>query len=84
MPLTFEFWKNSLTIKPLKPWSEEIPETERHIVIDPLMIKKLNAFDFRERETLAFAKRLMRRMIAHYAGDKPLNTRRIVTEMNRF
>ena len=68
----------------LKPWSEEIPETERHIVIDPLMIKKLNAFDFRERETLAFAKRLMRRMIAHYAGDKPLNTRRIVTEMNRF
>ena len=68
----------------LKPWSEEIPETERHIVIDPLMIKKLNAFDFRERETLAFAKRLMRRMIAHYAGDKPLNTRRIVAEMNRF
>ena len=68
----------------LKPWTEEVIETEPHIVIDAEMIRKLHERDFRSKETLSFAKRLMRRMIAHYAGDKPLNTRRIFEELKRL
>ena len=68
----------------LKPWTEEVIETERHIVVDAEMIRKLHERDFRSKETLTFAKRLMRRMIAHYAGDKPLNTRRIFEELKRL
>ena len=48
------------------------------------MIRKLHDRDFRSKETLIFAKQLMRRMITHYAGDKPLNTRRIFEELKRL
>ena len=68
----------------LKPWSEEVIESDRHLVIDADMIRKLHDKDFRSKQTLAFAKVLMRKMIAHYAGDKPLNTRRIFEELKRY
>ena len=48
------------------------------------MIRKLHERDFRSKETLTFAKQLMRRMITHYVGDKPLNTRRIFEELKRL
>lgn len=54
------------------------------IVIEREMIAKLKKKDFTEPQTLAFAKKLYRAMIAHYVGDKPLNTRRIMQELRRL
>ena len=68
----------------LKPWNEGVIESERHLVISAEMIRKLHDRDFRSKETLNFAKVLMRKMITHYAGDKPLNTRRIFEELKRY
>ena len=68
----------------LKPWNEDVIETNHHLVIPSEMIRKLHDRDFRSKETLTFAKQLMRRMITHYAGDKPLNTRRIFEELKRL
>ena len=68
----------------LKPWTNEVSEAERFVVIDSEMIEKLHKRDFRSKDTLAFAKVLLRRMIAHYAGERPLNTRRIFEELKRF
>lgn len=82
LPMTGEpwYWDG----EELKPWSEEVIESDRHLVIDADMIRKLHDKDFRSKQTLAFAKVLMRKMIAHYAGDKPLNTRRIFEELKRY
>lgn len=82
LPLTGEpwYWNG----EELKPWTPDTIESERYLVISPEMIQKLHNRDFRSKETLAFAKLLMRRMIAHYVGDKPLNTRRIVEELKRL
>ena len=54
------------------------------IVIEASMLAKLKKKDFTESSTLAFAKKLYRSMIAHYVGDKPLNTRRIMQELRRL
>ena len=82
LPMTGEpwYWDG----EELKPWNEEVIESDRHLVIDADMIRKLHDKDFRSKQTLAFAKVLMRKMIAHYAGDKPLNTRRIFEELKRY
>ena len=82
LPVTGEpwYWNG----EELKPWTPDTIESERYLVISPEMIQKLHNRDFRSKETLAFAKLLMRRMIAHYVGDKPLNTRRIVEELKRL
>ena len=82
LPMTGEpwYWDG----EELKPWSEEVIESDRLLVIDADMIRKLHDKDFRSKQTLAFAKVLMRKMIAHYAGDKPLNTRRIFEELKRY
>lgn len=82
LPLTGEpwYWDG----EELKPWNESVIENERCLVISAQMIRKLHDRDFRSKETLNFAKMLMRRMIAHYAGDKPLNTRRIFEELKRY
>lgn len=82
LPMTGEpwYWDG----EELKPWSEEVIESDRHLVIDADMIRKLHDKDFRSKQTLTFAKVLMRKMIAHYAGDKPLNTRRIFEELKRY
>jgi hypothetical protein len=48
------------------------------------MLAKLKKKDFTESATLSFAKKLYRAMIAHYVGDKPLNTRRIMQELRRL
>ena len=82
LPVTGEpwYWNG----EELKPWTPDTIESERYLVISPEMIQKLHNRDFRSIETLAFAKLLMRRMIAHYVGDKPLNTRRIVEELKRL
>ena len=68
----------------LKPCKGDEFHTDRHIIVDSNMIDRLHQRDFRSKETLAFAKTLMRRMIAHYAGEKPLNTRRIFEELKRL
>lgn len=68
----------------LKPWREDVLETDKTIVIAPELIDKLIARDFRNKETLAFAKRLLRSMIAHYVGETPLNTRRILQQLRRL
>ena len=82
LPVTGEpwYWDG----EELKPWNEDVIETNRHLVIPSEMIRKLHDRDFRSKETLTFAKQLMRRMITHYAGDKPLNTRRIFEELKRL
>ena len=82
LPVTGEpwYWNG----EELKPWTPDTIESERYLVISPEMIQKLHNRDFRSKETLAFAKLLMRWMIAHYVGDKPLNTRRIVEELKRL
>ena len=82
LPMTGEpwYWDG----EELKPWNEEVIESDRYLVIDADMIRKLHDKDFRSKQTLAFAKVLMRKMIAHYAGDKPLNTRRIFEELKRY
>lgn len=82
LPVTGEpwYWDG----EELKPWNEDLIETNRHLVIPSEMIRKLHDRDFRSKETLIFAKQLMRRMITHYAGDKPLNTRRIFEELKRL
>ena len=54
------------------------------IVIEPAMIAKLKKKDYSDASTLAFAKNLYRAMFAHYVGDKPLNTRRIMQELRRL
>ena len=54
------------------------------IVIEAAMLAKLKKKDFMESATLSFAKKLYRAMIAHYVGDKPLNTRRIMQELRRL
>lgn len=68
----------------LKPCKGDEFHTDRHIIVDSNMIDRLHQRDFRSKETLAFAKTLMRRMIAHYAGEKPLNTRRIFEELRKL
>ncbi len=40
--------------------------------------------DFREAETLAGAKALMRRLIQHYLGGQVLQSRRVFTELFAF
>ncbi len=82
LPVTGEpwYWDG----EELKPWNEGVIESERHLVISAEMIRKLHDRDFRSKETLNFAKVLMRKMITHYAGDKPLNTRRIFEELKRY
>lgn len=82
LPVTGEpwYWDG----EELKPWNEGVIESERHWVISAEMIRKLHDRDFRSKETLNFAKVLMRKMITHYAGDKPLNTRRIFEELKRY
>lgn len=64
----------------LKPYDGRRLLGTRQILIEQEMIKKLRARDFRSKETLAFAKRLLREMISHYAGDRPLNTRLVLQE----
>lgn len=82
LPLTGEpwYWNG----EELKPWTPDTIESDRYLIVSSEMIQKLHNRDFRSKETLAFAKLLMRRMIAHYVGDKPLNTRRIVEELKRL
>ena len=59
-------------------------QTDKTIVISAQMIEKLLARDFRDKETLVFAKRLLRSMISHYAGETALNTRRILQQLRRL
>lgn len=40
--------------------------------------------DFREAETLAQSKALMRRLIQHYLGGQVLQSRRVFTELFAF
>ncbi len=68
----------------LKPIAHRIADVERHLVIEPEMIQAVLNRDFKKAKTLHFAKRLMRAMINHYAGDKPLNTRRILQEFKKL
>ena len=67
----------------LKPCDERRLLSERHILIEHAMIDRLRQRDLRLKETQAFAKKLLREMITHYAGDRPLNTRRILQELRR-
>lgn len=82
LPVTGEpwYWDGA----ELKPWSRDVVQTDRYIVISAEMIEKLHNRDFRSKDTLSFAKQLMRRMISHYAGEKPLNTRRIFEELKKL
>ena len=66
------------------PWTANGLYADDAIVIDAPMLAKLKKKDFTESATLAFAKKLYRSMIAHYVGDKPLNTRRIMQELRRL
>lgn len=67
----------------LKPCDERRLLSERHILIEHAMIDRLRQRDLRLKETQAFAKKLLREMITHYSGDRPLNTRRILQELRR-
>ena len=60
----------------------DLPETA--VPVLPRVLDEMNRRDFTRQETLMTAKRLFRAMIAHYAGDKPLNTRRILQELKRL
>ena len=60
----------------------DLPETA--VPVLPRVLDEMNRRDFTRPETLMTAKRLFRAMIAHYAGDKPLNTRRILQELKRL
>ena len=68
----------------LKPWRQDVMQTDKTIVISAQMIEKLLARDFRDKETLVFAKHLLRSMISHYAGETALNTRRILQQLRRL
>lgn len=68
----------------LKPIAQRRFDSNSHLVIPTEMIDRLRRRDFSDPETLSFAKKLLRPMITHYAGDKPLNTRRILQEYKRL
>lgn len=68
----------------LKPLRDRFIDVKQHILISTEMIEKLRQRDFSEADTLAFAKKLLRPMITHYVGEKPLNTRRILQEYKRL
>ncbi len=54
------------------------------ILITPEMNRRLATEAFDDEQTLAFAKRLYRRMLAFYAGDKPLESRRILQKLRSY
>ncbi len=68
----------------MHPYDDAVLYGEKAIRVEPAMLSKLKQKDFSEMATLSFAKKLYRSMIAHYAGDKPLNTRRIMQELRRL
>ena len=68
----------------MRPLEELMSDGQDAIVIESSMLAKLKKKDFSDAATLAFAKKLYRAMIAHYVGDKPLNTRRIMQELRRL
>ncbi len=68
----------------LKPIAQRRFDSNLHLVISTEMIDRLRRRDFSDPETLSFAKKLLRPMITHYVGDKPLNTRRILQEYKRL
>lgn len=57
---------------------------ESAVVVSASVLDQINRRDFSQAKTLSIAKQLFRAMIAHYAGDKPLNTRRILQELKRL
>lgn len=68
----------------LKPIAQRRFDSNSYLVIPTEMIDRLRRRDFSDPETLSFAKKLLRPMITHYVGDKPLNTRRILQEYKRL
>ena len=68
----------------LKPLAQRPFDNDRDIVLSVDMIERLRSRDFSDVNTLVFAKKLLRTMIAHYVGEKPLNTRRILQEHKRL
>lgn len=68
----------------MRPLDDVAEYGKEAIVVEAAMIAKLKKKDYTDAATLAFAKKLYRSMIAHYVGDKPLNTRRIMQELRRL
>ena len=60
-----------------------VAETAPDYAYSGAQLKRIAAGEFDAEDDLAAAKRLLRSILAHYLGDRPLKTRRVLAAMNR-